>query len=106
MLKFWSKTQAVVALSSAEAQLGAAVKASQEVLGIMSLWKDVGEATKGHVMGDASAAIGIIRRMGLVKVRHLNTSCGSKRKKHHVNYSNTESVAATTVLTCSPGICP
>ena len=38
MLKFWSKTQAVVALSSAEAGLGAAVKAShQEVLGKMSL---------------------------------------------------------------------
>ena len=25
-------------------------------------------------MGDASAAIGIIRRMGLEKMRHLNTS--------------------------------
>ena len=65
MLEFWSKTQAVVALSSAEAELGAAVKASQEVLGMMSLRKDVDE---GHV------AIGIIRRMGLGKVRHLNTS--------------------------------
>ena len=74
MLKFWSKTQAVVALSSAEAELGAAVKASQEVLRTMSLWKDVGETTRGHVMGDASAAIGIIRRMGLGKVRHLKTS--------------------------------
>ena len=67
MPKFWSKTQAVVALTSAEVELGAAVKASQEVLGIMSLWKDVGEATWGHVMGDASAVIGIIRRMGLGK---------------------------------------
>ena len=55
MLKFWSKTQAVVALSSAE---GAAEKARQEVLGMMSLWEDVGETTRGHVMGDASAAIG------------------------------------------------
>ena len=54
--------------SSAEAELGAAVKASQEVLGMMSLWKDVGETTQWHVMGDASAAIGIIRRMGLGKV--------------------------------------
>ena len=43
---FWSKTQAVVALSSAEAELGAPVKASQEVLGMMSLWKDVGENTR------------------------------------------------------------
>ena len=74
MLKFWSKTKAVVALSSAEAELGAAVKASQEVLGLMSLWKDASETTRGHVMGDASAAIAIIRRMGVGKVRHLNTS--------------------------------
>ena len=65
----------MVALSSAEAALGATVKASQEVLGIMSLWKDVGETTRRHVMGDASAAIGIIRGMGLGKVRRqLNTS--------------------------------
>ena len=48
-----------MALSSAEAELGA-VKASQEVLGMMSLWKDVSETTSGHVVGDASAAIGII----------------------------------------------
>ena len=73
MFKFWSKTQAVVALSSAEAELGAALKASQETLEIVSLWKDVGETTREHVLGDASAAIGIIRRMGMGKVRHLNT---------------------------------
>ena len=53
---FWSETQAVVALCSAEAQQGAAEKASQEVLGIMPLRKDVGETTRRHVMGDASAA--------------------------------------------------
>ena len=74
MLKFWSKTQAVAALSSAEAELGAAVKASQEVLGMTSLWKDVGETTWRHVMEDASAEIGIIRPMVLGKVRHLNMS--------------------------------
>ena len=66
--------QADASREAAEAELGAAVKASQEVLGIMSLWKDVGDTTWGHVMGDASAAIGIIRRIGLGKMRHLNTS--------------------------------
>ena len=74
MLKFWSNTHAIVAPSLAEAELGAAVKAGQEVLGMMSLWKDVSEATRGHVMGDASAAIGIILPMGLGEVRHFNTS--------------------------------
>ena len=44
-LEFKSKTQVVVALSSAEAELGAAVKASQEVLGMMSLWKELGATT-------------------------------------------------------------
>ena len=64
----------MVALKSAEAELGAAVEASEQVLGMMSLWKDIGETSSGFVMRDASAAIGIIRRMGLGKVRHLNTS--------------------------------
>ena len=57
-----------------EAEPVAAVKEGPEVLGMISLWKDVGEPTLGHVMGDESAAIGIIRRTGLGKVRHLNTS--------------------------------
>ena len=61
--------------------LGAAVKARQEVLVVMSLWNDVGETTWEHVMGDASAASGIIRRMGLGKVRHLNTSWLRVRRK-------------------------
>ena len=73
MLKFWSKTQAVVALSSAEAELGAAVKASQEVLGMMSLWK---RNHPGTCDGRCKRSIwdhGIIRRMELGKVRDLNT---------------------------------
>ena len=40
------------------------------MLGIVPLWNDVGEATEGHVMGDASAAIGKMRCMGLGMVRH------------------------------------
>ena len=90
-LMFWSETQAVVALSSVEADLGAAVKASQEVLGMKSLWMGEGETTRGHVMGDASAAIGSIRRKGLEKVRHLNTSwLWVQQKKHHANCSTTK----------------
>ena len=89
--------------SSAEAELDAAVKASQEVLGMMSLWKDVGAITRGHVMGDASAAVGIIRRMGLGKVRHLNTSwlwAQDKEASRELQYHKVKK-AATTVLTCS-----
>ena len=74
MLKMWSRTQATIALSSAEAELYGMVKASAESLGIVSLMKDVGRNIKSCILGDASAALGIIARKGLGKVRHLNTS--------------------------------
>ena len=74
MVKMWSRTQATIALSSAEAELYATVKASAESMGIVSLMKDAGKLIKAHVFGDASAALGIIARKGLGKVRHLNTS--------------------------------
>ena len=74
MIKMWSRTQATVALSSAEAELYGTVKASAESIGIVSLMKDAGKTIKALVFGDASAALGIIARSGLGKVRHLNTS--------------------------------
>eukprot|EP00974_Lingulodinium_polyedra_P088401 8571664-Lingulodinium_polyedra.AAC.1 len=70
----WCKTQAVVALSSAEAELYRLVRASSEVLGMMSLCKDMGLQLGGRVFGDASAALAIIRRQGLGKTRRLDTS--------------------------------
>ena len=64
VLKFWAKTQAVVSLSSAEAELYEAVKATAETLGTVSLMRDLGQATKGIVMADASATLSLIRRRG------------------------------------------
>ena len=73
-VKFWSKTQASIALSTAEAELVALVKGVCEAKGIASLMKDLtGEET--GVIGtytDASAAIGIVQRKGLGKVRHID----------------------------------
>ena len=98
MLKFWSKTQAAVSMSSAEAELGTSVNASQEVLWIMPLWKDEGETTRGHLTGDASGAIGCIRLIGSGKVRrHLTTSCWWVQWK-----DASRELPATTALTCSP----
>ncbi len=70
-LKTWSSTQAIVALSSAEAELYALTKGAAQLLGIMTLLSDFGVDVKGVVHTDASAAIGIVRRQGLGKVRHL-----------------------------------
>ena len=103
MLKFWSKTQAVVALSSAKTELAAATKASQEVLGMMSLWKDIGETTEDIwwetqvQQSESSGALVWERQDTWTWVGR-----GSKRKKHHANCSTTKSKAATTALTCSP----
>ena len=74
LMKIWCKTQAVVALSSAEAELYGLVRAAAETLGGRSLWQDLGEHMSGRVMGDASAALGIISRQGIGKLRHLNTN--------------------------------
>jgi hypothetical protein len=70
-LKTWSKTQSVVALSTGEAELGAIVKSSTEALGLKSLLTDFGIWVNTAVKSDASAAIGMVKREGLGKVRHL-----------------------------------
>ena len=74
VLKSWSSVQATIALSSGEAELYAIVKAFTEVLGIVSTWVDWGKECEGRVWADATAALGIVSRRGLGKVRHLDTS--------------------------------
>ena len=69
----WCKTQAVVALSSAEAVLYGLVRASAETMGLISMYKDLGTHMNGVVLGDASAALAIVARRGLGKLRHLDT---------------------------------
>ena len=73
-IKSWSRTQALVALSSGEAELYAMVKASAELLGLLSLLRDWGIETDGEVMGDAAACLGIIQRKGLGRLRHIQTN--------------------------------
>jgi len=51
--------------------LAALVKGSTEGLGMVSLLGDFGEGAKLELHSDASAAIGMVRREGLGKVRHL-----------------------------------
>ena len=60
LLRSWSKDQSVIALSSGEAELYAACMAAQQAMGIESMAREQGVA-----------AIGIIGRQGLGKVRHL-----------------------------------
>ena len=74
-IKSYSKTQANIAFSSGEAELYAAVKASGEGLGFRSIAKDFNRKVELEVIADASAALGIIARRGLGKLRHIDTQC-------------------------------
>lgn len=72
MIKVWCRTQAIIALSSVEAELYGLVRASAETLGPMSLVRDLWMSLSGHIMGDASAALAIVQREGLGKLRHVD----------------------------------
>ena len=68
----WSRTQQLVALSSAEAELNASVRAGQEGLGIVHFSMEVGTPHAVEVLGDSSAAYGINMRVGSGRVKHLS----------------------------------
>ena len=71
MISHWSSTQATVALSSAEAELNALVKAASETLGIRNMLLEMGKEFEGRILTDSSAAKGIVSRVGCGKVKHL-----------------------------------
>ena len=70
-LKAWSKTQAIIAKSSAESELYGIIKGSSEGLGLVTLAGDFGSEVKVRVHVDATAAMGIVERRGLSRVRHI-----------------------------------
>ena len=70
-IKTWSSTQEVVALSSGEAELYGIVKGTTYALGLRSLLEDLGVQVKLVVNTDASAALGMVKRRGVGKVRHI-----------------------------------
>ena len=74
VIKHWSSTQRLVALSSGEAELYAMNKGAAEAMGVRSLGRDIGMEFEIVLRTDASAAIGMISRRGLGKVRHLDTN--------------------------------
>ena len=73
-IKSWSRQQNLVSLSSAEAELYGLVKASSEALGCKSMAHDYGHDRNIKSYADASAALGIVHRKGLGKVRHIDTN--------------------------------
>ena len=73
-VKHWSKTQSTIALSSGEAELHGIAAGISHGLGLQSLARDLGFTMGIRVHTDATAALGICRRRGLGKIRHLDTT--------------------------------
>ena len=73
-LRHWSVTQPTIALSSGEAELVGIVRGAAQGLGLRSMAHDLGFPISLDLFTDATAAIGICRRRGLGRVRHLATS--------------------------------
>ena len=72
LIKHWSKTRTTISLSSGEAELHGIAMGCAQALGLQSLLRDLGWKIEVKVRSDATAAIGIARRKGLGKVRHLD----------------------------------
>ena len=73
LMRTWNKTQATIALSSAESEFYATLKACQEALGMSALASELNLKMGIRVQVDASAALGVAQRQGLGKLRHLQT---------------------------------
>ena len=70
-IKSWASTQKNITLSSGEAELVAAVKASAELIGVVQLAAEWGRDLRGAVYVDSSAALGVVKRRGNGKMRHI-----------------------------------
>ena len=73
-IKHWSKTQSTMALLSGEAELNSIGAGIAQGVGIQSICRDLGYDYRLRVHSDATAAIGIARRRGMGKIRHLDTT--------------------------------
>jgi len=74
VLRGWSSTQKVIALSSGEAEYYGMVRGGAEALGTQSILGDLGVSRNVKLMTDSSAAKGIAMRTGLGKVRHIEVN--------------------------------
>ena len=72
LIKSWSTTQALVSLSSGEAEFYGVVRAAGVGLGYQAMAADLGLELPLRVWTDSAAALGICNRQGLAKLRHID----------------------------------
>ena len=71
-IRYWATTQSTLSLSSGESDLHGIAKGIENGIGFQSMARDIGIHRKLRVHSDATAAIGIARRRGLGKLKHLD----------------------------------
>ena len=72
-MKHLANLQSTIALSSGESEYYALVKAAQIGLGMRALLEDFGLEVSLSIHSDSSAARGHVGRLGLGKMRHIQT---------------------------------
>ena len=72
MIKSWSNTQSVIALSSGEVEYYSMVKGGSVGIGVQAMLKEIGVNLQIVIKCDASVAVGIVMRRGLGKLRHID----------------------------------
>lgn len=80
VLKSWSSTQSVVALSSGEAEYFSLVTGASQPIGMRSMLKDLGIEFRVEVKTDANAQICVAARKWVGRIRHLETNRGCSIK--------------------------
>ena len=114
----YCKGQAVIALSSGEAEYYGLVSAASQSLGLQSILMDWGWKFQCHIWMDATAGIAIGSRRGLGKVKHIDTvflwvqalvtegriTVGKKPTKEMLSDFLTKLVDAATMLMCLTGL--
>ena len=73
MIKMLSATQKVIALASAESEYYSMVRGAAAGIGLVNLAADFGRSLRLRLQADATGAIGIARRRGAGRVRHIET---------------------------------
>jgi len=71
-IRTWSTTQAIIALSSGEAEYYGLTKSVCVALGLKALFRDYRYNISLNILTDSTAAKGIAARRGLGKLRHMD----------------------------------
>ena len=100
-IRHWSSTHPTIALSSGEAEMGGLTKRATHGIGLRSIAADLGIQLTIAIKSDATAALGMAPRLGVGKVRHLDTSLLLIQGKIKGRYRGGEGERRTELRRCA-----